>query len=71
MVVRLRIGDAEADRNDIEKRRIGQLRPLAAEIVPGVEDELELTGARLLSADQRLVGPAVRVGQDLGDQPAA
>ena len=39
--MRLGVGDAEADRDDVEERRVGQLCAPAPEIVPGMEDELE------------------------------
>src|SRR5271166_1453981 len=41
MVVGSRIADGEADRHHVEKRRVRELRPLLAEIVSCVKDELE------------------------------
>src|SRR5580700_8016954 len=35
-----------------------------------MEDELELAGPRLIGAHQRLVGAAVGVGHDIGDELA-
>ncbi len=70
MVVRLRVRHAEADRDDIEKRRVGELRAPAAEIVSCMEDEFEPPCARLIGAHQRLAGAAVRIGHDIDDELA-
>ncbi len=35
-----------------------------------MEDEFEPPRARLIGADQRLVGAAVRIGRDIGDELA-
>ena len=70
MVMCLGIGDAEADRDDVEERRFGEFCAPAAEIIPGMEDELELPGAGLVSSDQRVVGATVGVGHDFGDKVA-
>jgi hypothetical protein len=70
MVVRLGIGETKADWNHVEERRVGYSCAPAAEIVAGVEDELEPAGARLISAHQRPVGAAVGVGHDIGDKLA-
>ena len=48
----------------------GCLYALAAEIVPRVKDELEPAGARVFGADQRSIGPTVRIGRDVGDERA-
>ena len=61
--MRLRVGEAEVDRNDVEERRVRELRALLAEIVADVEDKLEPARARFIGADQRLVCAAVRVGR--------
>ena len=66
--MRPRVGDGEAERDQVEERRIGGLHALAAKIVPGMEHELEPADARIARADQRRVGAPVGVGQDLGDE---
>jgi hypothetical protein len=70
MVMRLRVGDAKADWNHIEERRVGYFDAPTAEIVTGVEDELEPAGARLVGAYQRLVAATVCIGHDVGDEVA-
>src|SRR4029077_15611066 len=39
VIMRLGIADAEADRDNVEERRVGEFGAPAAEIVPGMEDE--------------------------------
>jgi hypothetical protein len=68
MVVRPGIGEAKADWNHVEERWVGYRYAPAAEIVAGVEDELEPAGARLIGAHQRRGGAAVGVGHDIGDE---
>jgi hypothetical protein len=51
--MRPRIGDAEADRDDVEERRVGKLCALPAEIIVNVEDELEPASARLVGSPTR------------------
>ena len=46
--MRLGIGEAEADRDEVEERRVGEFGAPAAKIVPGMEDELEPAGARFV-----------------------
>jgi hypothetical protein len=70
VIVRLGIGDGEADRDEVEERRIGRFGAPAAEIFPGMEDKLEEAGARMFSVDQRRVGSSVRVGRGVGDELA-
>jgi hypothetical protein len=68
--MRLWIREAEADGDNVEERRVGQFRAPTSEIVPGMEDELELAGARLVSAHQRFVGAPVGIGYDIDDKLA-
>ena len=70
MVMRLRVGDAEADRDDVEERRVGEFCAPTVEIVPGMEDELELARAGVIRTYQRLVGAAVCVGCEISDKLA-
>jgi hypothetical protein len=70
VIVRLGVGDAKPDRDQVEERRVGKLGAPAAEIVPGVEDELEPASARLVRAHERLAGAPVGVGRDIGDKLA-
>ena len=44
MVVLRGVGDAEAQRHEVEERRVGQLQSAGAQIVADVEDQLLLTG---------------------------
>lgn len=53
MAVCARIGEGEADRHDVQKRRIRHLRALAPEIVAGVEKEFEPPDAGFGRRDQR------------------
>ena len=68
--MRLGVGYAEADRDDVEERRVSEFGAPTAKIVRGMEDELELAGARLVTDNQGLVGAAVGVGHDIGDELA-
>src|SRR6185437_11020775 len=70
VIMGLWVGDGEPDRNEIEERRVGYLSAEPAEIISGVEDEFEPARARLGCAQERLVGAAVRIGQDIGDELA-
>ncbi len=70
MIVRPRFSDGEADRDEVEEGRVGCLYALASEIVARMKDELEPAGARVFRADQRSVGPTVRIGRDVGDERA-
>ena len=69
--MRGRVGDGEADRHEVEERRVGEPRALSAKIVAGMEDELERADARLARRDQRRIGPSVRVGGRRGDEASA
>ena len=69
--MRPRVGDGEAERDEVEERRIGRFDALAAKIVAGVEDEFELAGASLARADERFVGAPIGVGRDVGDERAS
>lgn len=66
-----RIGDAEADRHDIEKRRLGQLATRAAQIVAGVKQQF--VGARyetVANQHRSAIDPAICVGDErLQDRP--
>ena len=70
MVMRLGVGDTKPDRDDVEERRVGEFCAPAVEIVPGVEDELELARAGVIRTYQRLVGAAVCVGCEISDKLA-
>jgi hypothetical protein len=68
MVVLLGIGDAEADRDDVEERRVGELGAPLAEIISRMKDQFELTSARLINTYEWLVGAPVGVGHDISDE---
>ena len=70
MVMCPRIGDREADRDEVEERRVGHFYSMAAEIIPGMEDKLEPAGAGMFGADQRPISSSVRIGRDVGDERA-
>ena len=71
MVMRLGVGDAEANWNDVEERRVRELHAPAAKIVADVEDKLEPARARAIGAYQRLVRAAIRGGRNIGDKRAS
>src|SRR4051812_5456665 len=68
VVMRRGMGDAEANRYEIEERRLVWLSP---EVVAYREYELVLARAQVPAADQRLVGAAVGVGDEVGYVAAA
>jgi hypothetical protein len=70
MVMCSRIGDREADRDEVEERRVGHFYSVTPEIVPGMEDKLEPADAGVFGADQRPIGSSVRIGRDVGDEHA-
>ena len=50
MIVSGRVGDGEADRDDVQKRRVGEFGSGAAEVITRIEDELEKDDARFAGA---------------------
>ena len=69
MIMRTRIGDSEANRYEIEERRIGERSTVAAKIFRDVKRQLEFAGAHRLVGQQRLIGSSVGVGMERLDQP--
>src|SRR5918999_6287149 len=63
MIVRLGIGDAEADWDQVEKCRIGQLYPRGAEVVPGMEPDLVAPRPKGRTFEDGAVHSAVRIGR--------
>ena len=49
MVMCRRVGDAEADRDDVEEGRLGQRLPGPAQIVARVKDEFVVAGLERLT----------------------
>ena len=68
--MRRRVGDGEAERDQVEEWRLGRFHAPAAKIVPRMEDELKPADPPILGADQRRVGAPVCVGQHIGDEGA-
>jgi hypothetical protein len=58
----VRGGDAEADRNLIEKGRIGEREMLPGEVGTGVKDKLVDAGAKTGSSEERRLGSPIGVG---------
>ena len=70
MIMRLKVGQAKADRDHVEERRVGQLCAPAPEIVSSMEDELEPPARASSALIERLVGAAVGIGHDIDDELA-
>jgi hypothetical protein len=68
--VRLGVGDSKANWNHVEEGRVGYFYAPAAEIVAGMEDDLEPPDARLVSVHQWFVSTSVRIGHNVGDELA-
>ena len=68
MIVRLGVGDREADGHDVKERRFGHGRALRAKVSADVEREFKYAGARVRGRDERSVGAPVRVGLRARDQ---
>ena len=49
MIVRAGVGDGEADRDEVEERRVGGLHAAAAKIVPDMEQQFEAADPRWLA----------------------
>ncbi|MNN55608.1 hypothetical protein D3C81_1704930 [compost metagenome] len=62
MVVRIDVGNTEAQRHHVQESRIGQLRALCAEIVARGEFQFVHAGGKVGAFQQRLVAAAVVVG---------
>ncbi len=62
MIVFARLGDAEADRYLIEKRRVRQPGNARAEIPADMEYQLVPSRSERLDREKRTVAPAVIVG---------
>ncbi len=65
MIVLAYLGDAEADRYLIEKRRVRQLDTARAEIRADMEDELVQARPERLAREKRTIAPAVIIGDKL------
>src|SRR5580658_6505715 len=68
MVSTIRLGNAEAKRDFIDERRVGQRDAIATEIVAGVEHEL--VDARTHAALAAEIGAPVAVRHGRADEPA-
>ena len=68
MIMRTRIGDSEANRYEIEERRIGERSTVAAKIIRDVKGQLEFAGAHGVIGQQRLIGSSFGVGVQRLDQ---
>ena len=63
MVMRRDIGNAEADRHQIEEGRMRQRRAAGPEILAGVEDQLVGADVKIFAGkDRATIDPAVRIG---------
>ena len=64
------IGDAEPDRHDIEKRRVGKGNTLTAEIIGDGKVELIGSGAKALPLEQSMVDAPVGIGSGVHEDGA-
>jgi len=71
MVVSVRLGDAEVQRDDIEEWRLRQRDARRTEIVRDMEAKLEAPGAERLPRKDRLVGSTIGIGAEVSAVPPA
>ena len=69
VVVALRLGNPEANRNQVEERRIGKLDAIAAKVVAGVEAKLISSRLELRAIEDGAVDAPVAVGDHGLDEP--
>ena len=62
MIVSRRVGQPEPNHHVIQKRRIDQLDPRAAEIIACVKGQLINAGLKKLAREQRFPGAAIGIG---------
>src|ERR1700743_270160 len=68
MIMRLRVGDRETDRDHVQEGRLSGFCPLGAKVSADMKDKLESRNARLAGRKQRRIGAAVSVGVDRLEQ---
>jgi hypothetical protein len=64
MIVLAGVGNAKAQRDHIQKRRLGLRDTEGSEIRPDVEIQLVNTGLERIALQQRLITAAIGVGLD-------
>jgi hypothetical protein len=69
MIVALRLGDTEANRNDLEEGRVGQLDAAAAKVLAGVETQLIQSGLEIRAIEQSVIDATITVGDRRFQEP--
>jgi hypothetical protein len=67
-MARAGVGDAETHGDFVEETGFRQRRSPGHEVIADEKDDFKLAGLHFIGAQQRLVGPSVRVGFGGGDE---